>query len=1596
MAQPNDPHHDLDLTTRISRMASGLGNAAAQIPGFFSDVATGLAQDDYDSFLELARSRAVARGSTLMDQAFSDAQGFAALGHGSETLASAGRTAESTGESIARGYEWLTGDLRVDPETGERLSWTETGPENAERRGLGFEMRRAVSTALTAPQLAQSQHADFSIVDGDTWNTAHELSGGDFGEDLTIGQSLFFLLSNTDILDEEQVANWADTPMFDFATGTVDALVRMTADPDVLLGRGARGLRHNYLKPNIKNALAKGHSLDDLLGSRKGRQTDRWINNLPDDLPEATARIKSRVFPRDMRGWSKARLLAEAPDTDTRDAVWRVMYGDLKALRDLRSVRETLGKRTELMNQLRDIEPFPAHKRFFHPGATKASQDRASAIQSQLEKEVVDSSAAFAHLAPDDAQKAKLDWLNDPERYDLVQGEINDTMRATASLDQLEALRGSQEELVTKGFLGGAIRENISVHQTYQKSPFWKPVRVTHEKRPHRIVDVEDDNISEQFARTLRKTPLEQSETNSLVTRMARELDPNTRIRIWDEGMEKSMRAIVGKVNKEHGTALSSKQAQFILDEARNGQQAARDHIRKQYSAGNRDLISVETPEGIESIRVPLFRSDTPNAVFSPDFPAVERKLARHAKKGRLPKEGSLVEVGNDVLDSVNYYWKSHVLLRGAWPMRVTGFDEMWRPLVKYGAAEAGPEVARGARNYVHSVSKDLGFDNPSRAAKVGTATGSMMGLLMGGVPGVTGSSVASAALGAAGGGAAGGLGFRLLSNLAKSERAGINWARLNKLGIAPPFGEPGDVANLYYDRASSRQAMRQFMDEDRHMDELMEEIQRNPRSFETVSPDDPRHLEDWQQQINGRLRADSLAQRILRGDDHSDIVSWLNTGEGQRYTRGMKMHDEWADPDAYVENLTAEIQELFPGEQGARLREIALERPVTKDDLTSLYPDSSTRPSVTGQALASAQGDSIFFRKLHQGIDRWMNRLGSIPTDNLVRHPTFEISYRRFFEDQLDINFPHWRNESGPATVNLSPDELSSMQNSARRKALADTRDIAYDLAERSELHHLIRHIHPFAPAVQEAVSTHFNLARSNPLPYVRAAKTWFNADNIDGISYTDPNDQSQWLVFQIPESARNITKHFSGIHNATDNQGMVRIPKNGFNMILQAPFGLGPFVQASVGELLRRKPGTEDDLKPLLDVFMPYGAGSDFLDPWLSTWAKRTRAGLEGWLGSEDSNREYRNLKLRNLGMEIAKAEDGMREPIDWDDPEQVAELEEQVDTKTNALFALRAVTGFLSPVQPIYESPLWLHEQALRQEQERERQMDPADKAELHRQHGTAIERFADAYGDELVWVLNSFSKSNDGVPPDVASFEKAEQNRELIQSAPESSLGGWVIGRGVNNQQTEYSSAVYDYQLREPVQPFSDTTQREPISGEQLHEGGQETLAWRDYTRFMDWLDAERVSRGLPSFSVAEARDLMALKRRREEQIAQQYPAWQESREREITLPQAKWQERVSFFRKALSTNPDLANRPDNEVLSQYLAARDNMVGQLADRASQGGSETLSSEANLDLQRTWEAFTNNLVERNPSFAPLYYRWLEHDSLSADDLGETGGGQ
>lgn len=1625
-----DRFESTDLLTRVSREAATLGRAATQMPGFLLDTATATAQDAHETLNDLLSARSVAHNAADMEQAFSSVSGpvssalgtaagatedavtgatqalaqgvtsaandpASALGSAAGGLASGATSALSSAaqgvtsatEPLIAGYEWLTGDLRVNPETGERIGWfDEAPPGGANRVGPGFEARRMVASGLLAPQLAQSRNADFALTDAETWDLAHELSGGDYGEDVTIGQSIYHLLAGTDILDPDQVAEHADTPAYDLATGTMDALVRMTTDPDVVAAKGFKSLRSGWYKPEIRP-----DNIEDLLDSRRGKQMDRWMETLPDDTNEATRRIKQTVFPRDQRGWSKSRRLAEAPDAQSRRAIWRIQAGDRRALGDLQALHGKNQRRLDALTQIQTLTGDAPRSRIPTPGDSDAYMNRIAALQSQVTKESVQESAAFAHLSPDQRLDAELDWLNDPNRAGLVQAEIDDTLRSNARIETLTSLFQSTDEFVSPLLQARNARKSLVNSHTYQKSAFTKPVRVATTRKPQRILDVNDDGLPEQLNRLFTEAgfDIDDPVRNRFVSSISSELDPARRTELWDQAEESMVRRIVSDTNAKHGTNLSRADTDRILTEARKGRQRARDHVSKQYATGNRDMFPIEDENGIHMVRMPLFRSQEPTAVFAPDLAQVRKTIDRHASKGFLPKAGEAVEAGTDFLDKANYFWKAQVLLRGAWPVRVTGFDEMWRPLIKYGST-ALPEVGKGMRNYVRSVSKDLGFDNPARAGRVGALTGGIGGLLSGALPrAITGDvagGVAEALPQAAIGAGAGGMGFRMLSNLAKAERAGINWSRLRKLDIAPPFGEPGDRANLFYDRASARKGFTQLLNEGAEFEELSAQIERNPRAFETITPDDPRHLEDWAKTINGTFRGDELAERIMAGDDFDSLVGWLDSSAGRRYMRGKRSYEETANPELAIQQAMDEVTGRFPGSQGQDLADIALSRAVTADDLTSLYPDSATRPDILGEAHREPLQGNIFSRKMYGFIDRWMNRLGTMPTDNIVRHPTFEVAYRRYFERFLDNNHPQWRWDDGSTAMHMDPEEVATLQDSARRQALSEVRDISYDLAERSQLHHLMRHVHPFAPAVQEAISTHLGLAAKNPTPYTRAAKTWFAADRIENLSYRDPQDGSQWLVFQVPESAADITRHVSPLSKAVDKDGKVRIPKNSFNMVLQAPFGVGPWVQAGVSEVLQRKPGAAGDIKPLMDIFMPYGPSSNLSDAFLGSAGGRAQSLMSNWLAGPDSDREYYAAYMRNLGMSLADMEEGRRQQIDWNDPEQVSPILDEVEAKTNAAFVTRAIAGFMSPVQPVYESPFWMHEQALRQEMEREQQLPPEERAQLIDQHGTAMERMMDAHGDEMAYVLSSFSQSNNGVPPTFEGVEGYNQHKSLIQKHPE--YGSFIIGRNTNTAQTEFSRSVYDHQLSEPLRPGSGDTQRETISPQEFAEGGQQTIAWKEWTRFLDWVDAERISRGLPNLNVAEARDLQALKERKRDELATKYDSWADARNEEMTRPRHQWQERVDAFREFTNT-PDLAQRPEVKAVDEYLQLRDQMVAALAQRSASGGSKTLDAGANSDLQEIWDTAVADLIDRNVAFGPVYYRWFEHDVPSADDV-------
>ncbi len=148
----------------------------------------------------------------------------------------------------------------------------------------------------------------------------------------------------------------------------------------------------------------------------------------------------------------------------------------------------------------------------------------------------------------------------------------------------------------------------------------------------------------------------------------------------------------------------------------------------------------------------------------------------------------------------------------------------------------------------------------------------------------------------------------------------------------------------------------------------------------------------------------------------------------------------------------------------------------------------------------------------------------------------------------------------------------------------------------------------------------------------------------------------------------------------------------------------------------------------------------------------------------------------------------------------------------------------------------------------------------------------------------------------------------------------------------------------------------------------------------YIQFMDMIDLERKRLGLPNLRVKEAQQLAETRRILIERVATKYPSWWDDYN---TRDDLKWDRRITTFRE-ITKVPTLNERADIMGLEAYLERRNLILQELNRRKLAGGASTLSAVANQDLQEVWETLVFQILNDNIAFQPLYYRYLEGDTL------------
>ncbi len=672
----------------------------------------------------------------------------------------------------------------------------------------------------------------------------------------------------------------------------------------------------------------------------------------------------------------------------------------------------------------------------------------------------------------------------------------------------------------------------------------------------------------------------------------------------------------------------------------------------------------------------------------------------------------------------------------------------------------------------------------------------------------------------------------------------------------------------------------------------------------------------------------DTPVPRGTGGFDVEAAADWLrNDPAGQRYARRLpyrRNHEQWA------RTVAEQLESYLPT---AALKQAALEGKATASLLAREVPDAAARPVVHGEVLAQALGTSVTGKFVSGAVEKMYAALGQAPTDALSRQPFFDAMYQAEAKRLIGVL-------DGQRPGGLGNADVTLVQERARRYALKETRDMLYDLAEESELSHLLRFVSPFFNAWQEVGTVWAGLAVENPA-FVRRLTIAWQAPNRAGLVQTDQNGE-EYVVVPLPPGSRSLPY----VGGALGSVGDFRFAKASLNTVLGGLPGTGPLVQLPVYAVAKDRPDLASNTFVEKTIF-PYGVPSSVRDLLLPATAKRLYS-----LNKEEEDRAFAVSYAQIMATETVRFNTGQRD---------AKPVHAEVLDKTKRLYALRAAVSWMSPVGGTFDSPYQLHIEAYRNLREE----DPT----------TADARFLDMYGEDYFTLTTAVSRTVDGVPPTLEAWKARREREGLVNQLREPRLASLIVGaEGAG----EFNRSVYEYQLVTSVKPGATATQRKRFSPEEQAAGAEVRLGWLQYRKLMDTLDAELERRGLRTYQAKGADDLAVVKKNALADFAERYPAWYADY---TSVDRGAAERRLADLRM-IASDTGLAQRPDIVGLRSYLAIRDAVQRELRGREA----KTLDAQSNSDVKTVFQAAVDDLVLGNLAFADLYRRWLDRDEVAA----------
>ena len=582
---------------------------------------------------------------------------------------------------------------------------------------------------------------------------------------------------------------------------------------------------------------------------------------------------------------------------------------------------------------------------------------------------------------------------------------------------------------------------------------------------------------------------------------------------------------------------------------------------------------------------------------------------------------------------------------------------------------------------------------------------------------------------------------------------------------------------------------------------------------------------------------------------------------------------------------------------------------------------------------------------------DNWFENMTMVE-DTVSRGTMFEAAYER----QMAVEMQRYRNPDG-SDYTINGNQIQEISTRARRYALAETKQILYELADRTRFEEIATELFPFLGAWQEVATRWAGLAGENPVFVARALRAW-------GLVTGEDEDGNPRVVMPMPQffdSEIGNMKIFGKLSQLANQD--INLNLESASMIGALP-GFGPLVSFAVSELIVKNPEIDESLGWML----PYGfvEGENILrrfvnshtPSWINNGAKA--------VGMSDEGRAKTMARVTQ-DMITQYVEQGRQLP---QTPEELAEFEAEVERRAKAIYGIRMLRSIAVPISFRQQSPYW---------------GIISEFWTVQEEHGPDI---ADAWLLENhpdMWAFTARTTMANAVRAGtLEGHRKYKEHQDFLDKNPE--LSGFVKGEvGALDIQFQYNRAVAELEEREGRRDYMNPTGV-------LVEAAT-SMGWREWRVFRNSMDNELRARaqggGSSSLNANSNFDLATSRKQFVEELGQRNPQWLEEFN---TFSQPQVQKKVLQGFREIIASEDFAYRPEIPQLAMFVGKHDEIATKMLLRANASNNRSylrLSYSGNQDLRQEWDVYLLEVLSWS-DFGSIYDRYFSNmQTISVNNL-------